>query len=113
MARKRDDTVKLVLRLPPELHRRLTRVAVRKNQSLNSEMIQRLEQSLDVPEQAAALTNEVRSAVKSAFREWRSSEWPKGTRIGSVREWRSSEFELPKGTRIGSGSTAEDDGEKK
>jgi Arc-like DNA binding domain len=45
MARKRDDTVKLVLRLPPELHRRLTRVAVRKNQSLNSEMIQRLEES--------------------------------------------------------------------
>jgi len=46
MARKRDDTVKLVLRLPPALHRQLTRIATRKNQSLNSEMVQRLEKSL-------------------------------------------------------------------
>ena len=45
MARKRDDTVKLVLRLPPPLHQRLTRAAWRRNQSLNSEMIHRLEQS--------------------------------------------------------------------
>jgi hypothetical protein len=50
MARKRerDDTVKLVLRLPPALHRRLTRLAAHSNQSLNSEMIQRLEASLGV-----------------------------------------------------------------
>ena len=47
MARKRDDTVKLVLRLPPQLHRRLTRIATRKNQSLNSEMVQRLERSFE------------------------------------------------------------------
>jgi HicB family len=46
MARKRDDTVKLVLRLPPQLHKRLTREATRSNQSLNTEMIQRLEHSL-------------------------------------------------------------------
>jgi HicB family len=39
MARKRDDTIKLVLRLPPPLHRRLTRIATRNNQSLNSEMV--------------------------------------------------------------------------
>jgi hypothetical protein len=45
MARKRDDTVKLVLRLPPPLHRRLTRIAAHNNQSLNSEMIHRLEES--------------------------------------------------------------------
>jgi predicted DNA-binding protein len=48
MARKRDDTIKLVLRLPPALHRRLTRIATRTNQSLNSEMIRRLEQSFDL-----------------------------------------------------------------
>jgi hypothetical protein len=45
MARKRDDTIKLVLRLPPLLHRRLGRAATRKNQSLNSEMIERLQES--------------------------------------------------------------------
>jgi len=46
--RRRDDTVKLVIRLPPALHRQLTRIATRKNQSLNSEMIQRLEASVKV-----------------------------------------------------------------
>jgi hypothetical protein len=50
MARKRDDTVKLVLRLPPALHRRLGRAATRKNQSLNSEMIHRLEESFRWPQ---------------------------------------------------------------
>jgi hypothetical protein len=46
MARKRrDTTIKLVLRLPPALHRRLTRVASRNNRSLNSEMVQRLDDS--------------------------------------------------------------------
>ena len=48
MARKRDDTVKLVLRLPPALHRQLTRIATRKNQSLNSEMVQRLVTSVEL-----------------------------------------------------------------
>ncbi len=47
MARKRDDTIKLVLRLPPRLHRRLGRAAACNNQSLNSEMIRRLEESIE------------------------------------------------------------------
>ena len=47
MARKRDDTIKLVLRLPSALHRRLERTAARAKRSLNSEMIQRLEDSFD------------------------------------------------------------------
>lgn len=42
MARKRDDTVKLVLRLPPTLHRELKRQATRSNQSLNTVMIRGL-----------------------------------------------------------------------
>jgi hypothetical protein len=46
MARKRDDTVKLVLRLPPKLHRALKRQAARRNQSLNSEMVNRLLESV-------------------------------------------------------------------
>ena len=35
--------------------------------------VHRLEQSLDVPEQAAALASEVRSAAKSAIGEWLES----------------------------------------
>jgi Arc-like DNA binding domain len=109
MARNPTDTVKLQLRFHEALRRRLAREAKKHDRSLNAEIVHRLEQSLDVPEQAAALANEVRSAVKSAFFEWRSTEFklPKSTRIGST------EFELPKGTRIGSVPTAEDDGEKK
>lgn len=61
MARKRDDTVKLVLRLPPKLHRQLTRAAARNNQSLNSEMIQRLEISAGGPYWLAAM------ALRRAF----------------------------------------------
>ena len=45
MARKRDDTVKLVLRLPPALHKRLGRAASDNDQSLNSEMLDRLQRS--------------------------------------------------------------------
>jgi hypothetical protein len=45
VARNRDDTVKLVLRLPPALHRRLTRAAKDNNRSLNGEMIKRLDES--------------------------------------------------------------------
>jgi len=48
MARKRDDTVKLVLRLPPRLHRALKRAASLGNQSLNSEMVRRLERSVEL-----------------------------------------------------------------
>jgi hypothetical protein len=46
MARKRDDTIKLVLRLPAALHRQLGRAALRNNQSLNSEMVRRLQESV-------------------------------------------------------------------
>jgi Arc-like DNA binding domain len=43
---RRQDTIKLNLRLPKALHGRLERVAARNDQSLNSEMIERLERSL-------------------------------------------------------------------
>jgi hypothetical protein len=67
MARKREDTVKLVLRLPPALHQRLGRAAARSNQSLNSEMIRRLEQSFELPKQAEALAQAVRDAAHMAM----------------------------------------------
>jgi Arc-like DNA binding dprotein len=65
MARKRDDTIKLVLRLPPELHRRLTRAAAGNNQSLNSEMVRRLEESLSWP-RLVPLVSSIRSAAYAA-----------------------------------------------
>jgi predicted RNA-binding Zn ribbon-like protein len=49
MARVADAPVSLVLRLPPKLHRQLTREAGRKGQSLNNEMVGRLEESLHHP----------------------------------------------------------------
>jgi HicB family len=45
MARKRDDTVKLVLRLPPELHRRLVHEAAKRERSLNTEILRRILES--------------------------------------------------------------------
>jgi Arc-like DNA binding dprotein len=84
MARKPTDTVKLQLRFHEALRRRLAREAKKNNRSLNAEIVHRLEQSLDVPEQAEAVASKVKSLVK---------------------EW------LP--TVLPLGSTAEDDGEKK
>jgi predicted transcriptional regulator len=54
--KREPDDIKLVLRLPPAVHRRLTRLAARNNRSLNSEMIERLEASFaaDEGEQAGA-----------------------------------------------------------
>jgi hypothetical protein len=66
MARKRDDTVKLVLRLPPALHRRLESAAKRNDQSLNSEMIHRLRQSLQTEERSKALADAVENATRAA-----------------------------------------------
>jgi uncharacterized protein (DUF1778 family) len=56
MAHKRDAVVKLNLRLPRGLHRRLERAATSKNQSLNSEMVSRLEWTfgLEAAEKAMA-----------------------------------------------------------
>jgi phytoene dehydrogenase-like protein len=100
MARKPTATVKLQLRFHEALRRRLAQEAKKHDRSLNAEIVHRLEQSLDVPEQAAALASEVRSAAKSVFREWLSTEFAE-RRIGSVT------------ATTGSVSTAEDDGEKK
>jgi Arc-like DNA binding domain len=111
MARKPTDTVKLQLRFHEALRRRLAQEAKKHDRSLNAEIVHRLEQSLDVPEQAAALASEVRSAAKSAFRELFPPGSVSAESVKSVlREWLSSEFAE---RRIGSVSTAEDDGEKK
>ena len=55
MARKRDDPIKLVLRLPRPLHHRLGRAARVHSQSLNTEMIDRLEATFRWPELGQAV----------------------------------------------------------
>jgi hypothetical protein len=47
MARKPTDTVQLKLRFSEDLRRRLEREAARNKRSMNTEIISRLEQSLD------------------------------------------------------------------
>jgi Arc-like DNA binding domain len=105
MARKPTDTVKLQLRFHEALRRRLAQEAKKHDRSLNAEIVHRLEQSLDVPEQAAALASEVRSAAKSAFREWLGFLPPGAFSAKSLKSV-LSEFAR-------SVPTAEDDGEKK
>jgi len=46
MASKTADAIKLVLRLPKALHKRLTQQARRNNVSLNTEIVQRLKETL-------------------------------------------------------------------
>jgi hypothetical protein len=62
MARKRDDTIKLVLRLPPKLHRRLGREAAARNRSLNSEMIDRLDQPFQKAHEVDLTADTLRAA---------------------------------------------------
>ena len=64
MARKRDAVIKLNLRLPEALHRRLERIAARNNQSLNSEMIKRLEKSFNY-EWSAQLEEETSRIIRT------------------------------------------------
>ena len=103
MARKRDDTVKLVLRLPPALHRRLTRIATRKNQSLNSEMVQRLEKSFEWE-----VFNE--RLAQRGTPEWESELVP----IGSTRINEKLDTILTRlGVTVPGAEKSKDDGEKK
>jgi hypothetical protein len=118
MARKPTATVKLQLRFHEALRRRLAQEAKKHDRSLNAEIVHRLEQSLDVPEQAAALASEVRSAAKSAFREWLNTSVPLGSASAksAFREWLSTELaerRIGSVTAIAGSISLEDDGEKK
>jgi hypothetical protein len=62
MARK-SDTIILNFRLPKALHRRLARIAAENNQSLNSEMIDRLKRSFDY-EAIKGLEDDVMAAMR-------------------------------------------------
>jgi hypothetical protein len=61
------DTIKLNLRLPEKLHRRLTREAASRNRSLNTEIISRLQLSFSTPEQAVVIAEAARSAMEASL----------------------------------------------
>jgi Arc-like DNA binding domain len=70
VARQRDEIIKLNLRLPGHLHRRLEREAARAGRSLNTEIIERLLQSFafDLLRRSAAdLVNEGYPKLESHF----------------------------------------------
>ena len=55
------ETIKLVLRLPPEMHRKLVRSADSQRRSLNSEILARLDHSLVDAGSIEGLMDEFRS----------------------------------------------------
>ena len=63
MARKPTDTVQLNLRFSETLRRRLEREAARHDQSLNAEIVHRLEQSFRVPELEKTIDRAVEQAI--------------------------------------------------
>jgi hypothetical protein len=63
VARKPTDTVKLQLRLQENLRRRLERVAARNNRSMNTEIIHRLEESVQREAEERELIPLIRAAL--------------------------------------------------
>jgi hypothetical protein len=63
VARKPTDTVKLQLRLEEGLRRRLEREARWRRRSMNAEIVSRLQESFDIPDQAQDIASEVSSEV--------------------------------------------------
>ena len=60
MARKPTDTIKLNLRFPEALRRDLEREAARNNQSMNAEIVDRLERSFAADGMRRSITNLLR-----------------------------------------------------
>ena len=67
MARKPSDIIKLQLRLPEALRRRLERAAAHSEHSMNAEIVLRLEQSFLVPELEKAIDRAAERAVNDAI----------------------------------------------
>jgi hypothetical protein len=107
MARKRDDTVKLVLRLPPALHRRLTRIAARQNQSLNNEMIKRLEESLARDAEKLQSYRDVRALSEHMARQGRETNPLTGEKLTELSN------RIDKLIAVLEAQLTEDDGERK
>jgi len=66
MTRKPSQTVQLKLRFPEKIRLRIESAAERNQQSMNSEIVQRLEKSFDKDDLEAFVTSAARSAAETA-----------------------------------------------
>ena len=66
MARKRTDTIKLQLRLPEGLRRRIERSAENNKHSMNAEILARLEASFEKEDREKLIEETVRKTLEIA-----------------------------------------------
>lgn len=84
---KQDDWARITLRLPPELHARLTNEAAAA--SINAEIVGRLEQSFDWPVLSTSLKNAIEDSAESNSQ---SVQQELLARLEFTRSWDSDYF---------------------
>jgi Arc-like DNA binding domain len=67
MAPKDEELRPVMTRIPEKLRRRLEREAKWRRRSMNAEIVSRLQESFDVPDQAGAIASDVASEIGSEF----------------------------------------------
>jgi hypothetical protein len=84
VARKPTDTVKLQLRLEEGLRRRLEREARWRRRSMNAEIVSRLQESFDIPDQAQGIAEQVASGCPTTSIR-RSGRFRKVSRVSQTK----------------------------
>jgi Arc-like DNA binding domain len=83
MARKPTDTVQLKLRFPERLRRRIEQAGERNKQSMNAEIIERLERSFEKEDELARDRELVQKTVNVTLSEW-EADWERRLRDAGV-----------------------------
>jgi len=65
VARKDQELRPVMTRIPEGLRRRLEREAKWRRRSMNAEIVSRLQQSFDIPDQAGAIASDIASEIES------------------------------------------------
>jgi hypothetical protein len=69
MAQKGPDLRPVMTRIPERLRQRLEREAKFRRRSMNMEIVSRLQESFDIPDQASAIASDVASEIQSELSE--------------------------------------------
>jgi hypothetical protein len=69
MAPKDEELRPVMTRIPEKLRRRLEREAKWHRRSMNAEIVNRLQQSFDIPDQAREIASDVASEIETELRE--------------------------------------------
>ena len=69
MAPKDEELRPVMTRIPERLRRRLEREARFRRRSMNAEIVRRLQESFDIPDQASAIAEDINSGLDSGFDE--------------------------------------------